>query len=144
MCGENHPDCGCAPGKVGNPVVVWPNWITNQARNNGADIWPTPFVPRRHGNVAFAETGMIQLNNGWSGTNFGKRMDYDNYLRLLTTSSAGPGKNEVLPGKQPVSYRQVSQDQLQTMQSAMANPPNGGGTGVLAPNVDLSGRTYYG
>lgn len=134
-------------GNVGHPIVYWPGWEMNPARySDQTDIMPLPIQPQ-HGRAW--QMLQPQLSNGWQDTNYGKRMAYDDYLRLLSSSNSGPGNPPPLPGQgqQPMGSPMPSRIQQQQMISI--NTPDlataqTGGTGMLAPGVNLSGRRYYG
>lgn len=142
---EGNHDCGCnGSGNVGHPVVIWEGWVTNPARNNGADRNPLPVQPWHYGNFAAVQT---QLFNGLQLSSFGHRDSYDNYLRLLQASNTSDSKNKrsILPGKHPAGNIQPSGIQLAQMVTAGApNQTNTGGTGSIASGVDLNGRNFYG
>jgi hypothetical protein len=137
---------------VGRPVVIWPGWVTFDARYSPqTDINPLPIEPYRHASWPMMQP---QLSNGWQQTNYGRRMSYDNYLTSMSSSASGPnfpkGKPPPpLPGQgfQPQGYASPSDIQLANQISLAAPPPSTvlqGGTGVLGPGVDLSTRRYYG
>lgn len=136
-----------SPGPAGHPIVYWPGWITNPARySDQPDIMPLPIVPVRHQTWTFYQP---QLSNGWQQTNYGLRMSYDDYLRLLSSSASGPGYPPPMPGQGLQPQGSAMPSQLQQQQMISANAPllannQQGGTGVLAPGVNLAGRTYYG
>lgn len=132
------------PGGVGHPVTVWPGWVTNDARNNGADVNPIQVQPWHYGNFAATQT---QLSNGLKDLSFGRRLAYDGYLRMLYSSASMDTKHkrQILPTIHPSAVVQPSQIQLAQMVTAAAPySDNTGGTGQIAPGVDLSRRTYYG
>src|SRR5215469_4194859 len=153
-------DCGCSsaradysPGiansdyhgkNVGNPVMAWPGWVDNDARYSiQADINPLPISP-----VHFQQwPGMqFQLSNGWQYTNYGQILSYNDYKRLLYSSTSTPGAPKPLPGEglQPTSNSLVSQTTLQNQIGMGAPTGNGAGAGHLNPGVSLAGRTYFG
>jgi len=146
MCGQRGCDCD-NNGAIGNPVVVWPGWVTNDARNNGADINPLPIVPLHYGNWAALQ---VQLKNGLELSTFGNKDSYTQYLklnRLLYSSATSNSKQarQILPSFHPAGNIQPSSVQLASMITAGApNADNTGGTGQLAPGIDLSARKYYG
>lgn len=145
MCGQSGCDCG--GGVIGNPVVIWPGWVTNDARNNGADINPLPIVPLRYGNWAAMA---MQLKNGLELSTFGKNDSYENYLRLnrlLYSSGSMNTKNarQIENTFHPAGNVQPSNIQLAQMITAAAPGANNtGGTGQIATGVDLTSRAYYG
>lgn len=153
MCGATP--CGCpnadtpiftdyhGGAKIGNPVYDWPGWQDNDARYSvQTDINPIPIVP-----VHFQQwPGMQpQLSNGWQNTNYGKRDSYDDYLRLLYSTTSYPKPPKPMPYTAGSPTTVANPSQLQ-QQSLMPNQVNLGGTGVLAPGVaaGLSQRRYYG
>jgi hypothetical protein len=129
----------------GHPIPVFPGYGTNSARNNGADLEPIPITPVRAQNWPGMQ---VQLCNGWDKTNYGKKMEYDDYLRMLTDSStkarsyllptSGLGPSAVNPGPAPGNV----QSMIQTTSGSQPNTP--GGPGFIASGVNLSGRGYYG
>lgn len=138
-------DCGCnGKGAIGNPVVPWPGYGVNPARNNGTDIEPLQIVPLRYGNFAAYQT---QLFNGLQLSNFGVRTSYQGYLSKIYSSgsSSSKGQRQTLPSVHPAALIQPSQVELAQMITAGApNETNTGGTGQIAPGVNLSGRGFYG
>lgn len=144
MCGQSGCNCNNA---TGNPVVIWPGWVTNDARNNGADINPLPIVPLHYGNWAAMS---MQLKNGLELSTFGNKDSYNNYLkqnRLLYSSGSMNTKNQkqVEPTFHPAGNVQPSGIQLAQMVTAGApGQTNLGGTGDIAAGVNLSARAYYG
>jgi len=151
-------DCGCQVaykqipdntdylGKpVGNPVVKWPGWVDNDARYSvQTDINPMPIVPVHFQNWPDMQ---YQLSNGWQFTNYGQRMPYDDYLRLLYSSMSTPGAPAPMPGEglQPQQKSMASQKQIQNaIVAAQGSPASPGGTGIIAPGVNLSNRRFYG
>lgn len=132
-------------GGSGHPIVFWPGWIDNTARRSPqTDVQPLPVQP-----VHFQAwpANQVQLSNGWQQTNYGKRMSYDDYLRLLSSSNSGPGAPKPLPGQgqQPQGGAIPSRVQLQNAIALNTPADNGNlGTGILGPGVNLSGRRYYG
>lgn len=147
MCGQ--PSCNCDNNNaIGHPVVIWPGWVTNDARNNGADVNPLPIVPLHYGNWAAMQ---VQLKNGLELSTFGNKDSYTQYLRLnrLLYSSASRNSKEarqIAPNTlYPNGISQPSMIQLANMVTAGApNADDTGGTGQLAPGIDLSQRAYYG
>lgn len=131
----NNPDCGCPNKNVGNPVIIWPGWVTNDARNNGADVNPIPIVPWRHGNAAATQ---VQLSNGWQNTSYGKRLSYDSYLRLLYASNSSDQKRFPGISNTPTSNVQPSSRQLASMNRPSTSTQSGAGR--IANGVDISGR----
>lgn len=139
-------DCGCHDNKngIGNPVVIWPGWVTNQARNNGADVNPLQIVPLHYGNFAAYQT---QLFNGLQLSDFGLKNSYQGYLSKLYSSASmnTKGQRQTLPSVHPSALSPPSQVELAQMVTAAApNESNTGGTGQLAPGVDLTNRRFYG
>lgn len=135
-------------GNYGHPIptgtVARPFYGVNPARNNAADLEPVPITPVRGQNWPGMQ---IQLKNGWGQTSFGKRLNYDDYLRLLTDSST-KNRRYLIPsrsgyvqkggGPAPSNVSQMVQN------TAGAQPNAPGGPGFIAAGVNLSGRTYYG
>ena len=133
----------------GHPVpvqtVARPFYGVNPARMNGSDIEPIPITPVRGQNWPEMQ---IQLRQGWELTNYGKKMTYDDYLRLLqeahsNRAHAGSGQfanagPNVRQGPSPYNV----QSMIDTTSGAQPNSP--GGPGFLANSVDLRGRSYYG
>jgi len=130
------------------PVGTWsvPFYTPNPARNNGQDIEPVPITPVRQQNWPEMQ---IQLKNGWGSTSFGKKLAYDDYLRMLTDSAtrtrrylipnpAGIGPNAVNPGPSPANVNQYIQN------TAGSQPTAPGGPGFIASGVKLNGIAYYG
>jgi hypothetical protein len=87
----------------------------------------------------------IQLLNGWETTNYGKKMTYDDYLRLLSTkNSQGPVTQ--LPGGMPKIGPSPANVQ-NWFQSGPGNQPNMvSGPATVNSNVDVTSSTrgYYG
>lgn len=136
---ETRTDAG---GELGDRLYVFPGYFPNQARNNGADLEPIPISPVR----GQQWPGMqIQLSNGWMRTNYGKKIRYDDYLRLLRAENGVAG-TRVLPGqgRQVMNGPGPNQTQQMMMATAGSQPRNPGGVGMLADGVDLSGRRFYG
>lgn len=139
--GHHPPD---AYSGNGHPLYVFPGYGVNQARNNGADIEPIPITPVKHQNWPEMQ---IQLSNGWALTNYGHKMSYDDYLRLLTSSNEmarhylSPGKNGVALGNQRIGPSPLN---VQSMAQAGpgSQPSNPGGPGQLISNFGNGG--YYG
>lgn len=125
---------------IGHPIVIWPGWQNNDARYSvQPDIIPIPISP-----VHFQQwPGMqYQLSNGWQFTNYGQRMSYDFYRRMLTSSTSNPNnvRPRVLPGEgtQPTLNTLVS---TKTIQSTIFvnNEP------AMPTGFERVGkRTYYG
>lgn len=141
------PPKGDIDDGVGHPVVIWPGWVTNEARNNGADINPLPIQPLRFGNFAATQT---QLFNGLQLSNFGRRDSYDSYRRAIDSSSVNAGsknQKQLFPGFQPAGARQASAVQLNQMilnnNPPPPDPSGNSGVGIFAPGVNFN-RTYYG
>jgi hypothetical protein len=135
---------------AGHPVpvqtVATSFYKVNPARYNGQDREPIPITPVRGQNWPEMQ---IQLRNGWGTTSFGRRLTYDDYLRLLTDSAtknrkylipqpSSAGRAGSIPGPSPLN--------VQTMvnQSSGGQPSNQGAPGMIASGVNLSGRRYYG
>lgn len=134
----------------GHPVPVGtiavPFYSPNPARNNGADLEPIPITPVRGQNWPGMQ---IQLKTGWGGLSFGRKLSYDDYLRLLTDSAtknrhylipqpSSAGRAGHVPGPAPANVNQM------IMNSAGSQPSAPGGPGMIASGVNLSGRTYFG
>jgi hypothetical protein len=143
-CAQNTEYLGKA-SEEGHPIVYWPGWQNNDARYSvQTDIMPLPISPVHFQNWPEMQ---FQLSNGWQYTNYGLRMPYDDYLRLLYSSTSSPGAPRPLPGQgyQPFAVGNPSDSQVQNQVFAPAAPSDyKGGVGILAPGVSLSGRTYYG
>lgn len=133
----------------GHPIpaqtVAYPFYIVNPARNNGQDIEPIPITPVRGQNWPEMQ---IQLNNGWSHTNYGKRISYDDYLRMLTDSST-KSRHNLLPSPSGIGQANKPgpapgnvQSMIDTTSGAQPNTP--GGPGFMAAGLNLTGRHYYG
>lgn len=123
-------------------LFVFPGYPANPARNNGADLEPIPVSPVRGQNWPDMQ---IQLRNGWGTTNFGKKLTYDDYLRLLRAENGQAG-TRTLPGQGQQVMRGPGPQQTQAvaMAGAGSQPKTAGGVGVIGPGVDLSRRTFYG
>jgi hypothetical protein len=125
-------------------TVAVPFYGTNPARNNGADLEPIPVTPVRGQNWPGMQ---IQLKNGWGSLSFGRKLTYDDYLRMQT-DSATKARSYLIPsragyvqkGAGPAPANVASM--IATTSGAQPNSP--GGPGFLAAGVDLSGRQYYG
>lgn len=139
--GHRPPDAYSGPG---HPLYPFPGYGTNQARNNGADLEPIPITPVRNQNWPEMQ---IQLYSGWDTLSFGKKMGYDDYLRLLTSSNeAGrsyltPGNKGVAGGNQKVGPSPLN-SQAWAQSGAGAQASNPGGPGQLAGSFSNGG--YYG
>lgn len=135
---------------TGHPVpvqtVATPFYGVNGARNNGADLEPIPITPVRAQNWPEMQ---IQLKNGWGALSFGKKLTYDDYLRLLTDSAtknrnyliphpAGIGPSANNPGPAPSNVNQL------IMNTSGKQPSAPGGPGMIASGVSFAGRTYFG
>lgn len=131
--------------KVSTGTVNQPFYQVNDARYNGADLEPVPITPVIGQNWPEMQ---IQLRNGWGTTSFGKKLTYDNYLRLLTDSAsknrnylipnpAGLGPSAGRPGPAPANFQNL-------VDQAGQVPRNPGGPGHIADHVLLTGRRYYG
>ena len=128
----------------GNPLILFPGWNPNTARDNANDFWPTPISPQHHR----LWTGLgIQLDNGWNKTNFGKK-DFGTYAsyRQMLYSSNDRGRNTVLPGQGRQSMGQPQPSTIEQMNMMILNSVDSqdSGTGALAPGVNLGSRGYYG
>lgn len=139
--GHRPPDAYSGPG---HPLVVFPGYGVNQARNNGADLEPVPITPVKHQNWPEMQ---IQLMNGWELTNFGRKISYDDYLRLLTSSNEkarsylAPGTKGIAAGNQRIGPSPLNVTAY--MQSGPGSQPsNPGGPGQLAGSFTNGG--YYG
>lgn len=139
--GRHSPDVYSGPG---HPLTVFPGYGVNPARNNGADVEPIPITPVKHQNWPEMQ---IQLKNGWADTNFGHKMSYDDYLRLLTSSNE-MARNYLAPGRNGVAGGNVrtAPSPLNVQATAQAGPgsqpSNPGGPGVVTNGVTNGG--WYG
>jgi hypothetical protein len=128
----------------GHPTWVFPGYGVNQARNNGADLEPIPITPIKHQNWPEMQ---IQLMNGWELTNYGEKLSYDDYLRMLTTQENGarsfisPGPKGTTAGNQPIGPSPLNV-QAWAQSGPGAQPNNPGGPGQLI--AALGARNYYG
>lgn len=131
---------------TGRTNYIFPGYGVNSARINGADLEPVPITPVRGQNWPGMQ---VQLCNGWQKTNYGKKISYDGYLRLLTDSStkqrhfliphpSGLGPKANTSGPAPSNVQQM----IDVTAGAQPNAP--GGPGFLAGDVNLGGRRYYG
>jgi hypothetical protein len=137
-------------GNPGHPVLTFPVsgpfYGVNPARYNGADIEPVPITPVRGQNWPEMQ---IQLKNGWGSLSFGKKLTYDDYLRLLT-DSATKNRSYLIPSPSSIGNAQVKGGPAPGNVNAMiaassgSQPSTPGGPGFVAQSVNLSGRTYYG
>ncbi len=129
----------------GNTVAFFAGYGVNPARSNGEDIEPIPITPVRGQNWPEMQ---VQLCNGWDKTNYGKKMSYDDYLRLLTDSST-KARTYLIPQPAGISGAQrpgpapANVDSMINLTSG-AQPLSPGGPGFLAAGVDLGGRRNYG
>ncbi len=127
-----------------NKLAVFLGYGVNPARNNGEDIEPIPITPVRYQNWPEMQ---IQLCNGWDKTNYGKKMSYDDYLRMLTASSE-KSRNFLLPssGVGHAANPGPAPSNVQSMIDTTSGnqPQSPGGPGFMAGHVDLGGRRYYG
>jgi len=122
----------------GRPIVYWPGWVMNDARfSSQTDINPLPIVPVHFQNWPEMQ---YQLSNGWQYTNYGERMAYDDYLRMLYSSNSSPGAPAPLPGEgtQPQQVAQVSQKTIQN--TILVNNEPSIPTGFSR----VGARTFYG
>jgi hypothetical protein len=128
----------------GHPIYPFPGYGVNLARLNAADLEPIPITPVKYQNWPEMQ---IQLLNGWAGTNWGRKIAYDDYLKQLTTSSEmarsylAPGRNGVALGNQRIGPSPLNVTQW--MQAGPGSQPQApGGPGQLAGA--LGDRRYYG
>jgi hypothetical protein len=142
---SNAPDSIAQDGGCpGHPLYVFPGYGVNQARNNGADLEPIPITPVKHQNWPEMQ---IQLNNGWMMLNWGKKLPYDTYLKLLA-SSEDRGRAYLAPGPRGVAAGNLkigpSPLNVQTWQQSGpgAQPNNPGGPGQTVGAITNGG--YYG
>lgn len=136
------PETPIRRAEAGDKLFYFPGYGVNRARYNGADIEPIPISPVR----GQQWPGMqIQLSNGWMRTNYGQKLRYDDYLRLLRVENGRAG-TRILPGqgRQVMQGPGANQTQQMMMATAGSQPRYGQGVGVLADGVDLTGRRYYG
>lgn len=138
---------GAAPDPYSGPghrMYVFPGYGVNQARNNGADLEPIPITPVKYQNWPEMQ---IQLANGWGTLNFGHKMSYDDYLRLLTSSNE-KGRSYLSPGTKGVAAgnQRIGPSPLNVRANAQsgpgAQPSNPGGPGQLVGSFNNGG--YYG
>lgn len=133
-----------AGSDTGHALTVFTGYGVNQARNNGADLEPVPITPVKHQNWPEMQ---IQLSNGWALTNFGKKMSYDDYLRLLTSSNE-KARNYLSPGTKGVAAgnQRIGPSPLNVAAWAQAGPgsqdSNPGGPGQTIGGVTNGG--FYG
>jgi hypothetical protein len=135
---SDYQGCGCA----GHPATIWPGWQNNDARYSlQPDINPAPITPVHFQNWPGVQ---YQLSNGWQYTNYGQRMPYDDYLRMLYSSTSSPGAPAPMrgQGQQPTANGLVSQKTLQNTIFVNREPQNSGGAGTL--NAPIGPRTFYG
>ena len=129
---------------TGHALYVFPGYGVNQARNNGADLEPIPITPVKHQNWPEMQ---IQLDNIVGRLNFGRKMSYDDYLRLLTTSNEkaqsylSPGPKGVALGNQRIGPSPLNV-QSQAQNGPGSQPSNPGGPGQLAGAFTNGG--FYG
>jgi hypothetical protein len=139
--GHRSPDAYSGPG---HELYVFPGYGVNQARNNAADLEPIPITPVKHQNWPEMQ---IQLSNGWALTNFGKKLSYDDYLRLLTSSNE-MARSYLSPGTKGTALgnQRIGPSPLNVQANAQAGPgsqpSNPGGPGQLVGS--LGNRRYYG
>lgn len=139
--GQRPPDAYSGPG---HPLYVFPGYGVNQARNNAADLEPIPITPVKHQNWPEMQ---IQLDNIVGRLNFGRKMSYDDYLRLLTSSNE-KARSYLTPGNRGVAGGniRVGPSPLNVQANAQAGPgsqaSNPGGPGQLAGSFSNGG--YYG
>lgn len=135
------PDPYSGPG---HPLAIFPGYGVNPARDNATDLEPIPITPVKHQNWPEMQ---IQLSNGWGLLNFGRKMSYDDYLRLLTSSNE-KARNYLTPGTKGVGSgnQQIGPSPLNVqsyMQSGPgAQPSNPGGPGQTVGAITNGG--YYG
>lgn len=127
---------------VGNPLVVSPGYLPNEARLSGADIDPVHIVPWRFEN--FQGYGAVQLHNGWDLTSYGRKDQQMTYRSLLSSSQTGPGHNFVLPGQKQQPHNKAMPSQLRLQRMEVPASSRDSDTGFLAPGVNLSRRRFYG
>lgn len=139
--GHRSPDTYSGPG---HPLYQFPGYGVNQARNNGTDLEPIPITPVKHQNWPEMQ---IQLSNGWALTNFGRKISYDDYLRLLTSSNE-KSRSYLTPGKKGTAGGniQIGPSPLNVQANAQtgpgSQPSNPGGPGQLAGAFTNGG--FYG
>lgn len=128
-------------GNKGHGIPVFNGYGVNPARNNGADLEPIPVTPVRKQNWPEMQ---VQLRNGWESTNMGKRITYDDYLRLLSKSE--PDKTYLIPSGSGNIRTGPAPSNVQSMiqTTSGSQPKSPGGPGFLAGDVSLAGRRYYG
>jgi len=121
-------------------MVVFPGYGVNPARANGADIEPLPINPV-HGQ---SWPGMqVQLSNGWMRTCYGRRLSYDDYLRLLRAENGIAGVR-TLPGQGLQRIQGPGPAQISTS-FIVPSATVSGGVGQLADGVVLDqtiGRNF--
>ena len=129
---------------TGHPLYVFPGYGVNQTRNNGADLEPIPITPVKYQNWPEMQ---IQLDNIVGKLNFGKKMAYDDYLRLLTSSNE-KGRSYLSPGTKGVAggNQRIGPSPLNVQANAQsgpgAQPSNPGGPGQMVGSFSNGG--YYG
>lgn len=141
-----HCECNTME-PIGRPIVYWPGWQQFPARASPqTDVNPLPIMPQHYRIWTFMQP---QLSNGWQETNYGKRAPYDYYLRMLASSTSSPGNPRPMLGQGQSPTGQAIPSAVQLQRSISANAPpttqnQTGGSGILAPGVNLNGRTFYG
>lgn len=129
---------------TGHPLYVFPGYGANSARMNATDIEPIPITPVKHQNWPEMQ---IQLDNAVGKLNFGRKMSYDDYLRLLTSSSE-KARSYLTPGRNgvPAGNVRIGPSPLNVQANAQtgpgAQPSNPGGPGQMAGAFTNGG--YYG
>jgi hypothetical protein len=133
------------PQYPGNTVAFFAGYGVNPARSNGEDLEPIPITPVRGQNWPGMQ---IQLRNGWETTCYGKKLAYDDYLRMLTDSST-KGRSYLIPRGSGIGQANRAgpapanvQSMIDTSSGAQPNSP--GGPGFVASGVDLGKRRNYG
>jgi hypothetical protein len=138
----NAPDPYSTNGA--HDLWIFQGYGVNPARNNGADLEPIPITPVKHQNWPEMQ---IQLDNIVGRLNFGKKMAYDDYLRLLTTSSE-KGRHYLSPGVKGTALgnQRIGPSPLNVKANAQsgpgAQPSNPGGPGQLVGSFTNGG--FYG
>lgn len=145
---QNYADTGdetkrwpAEQGPHGHTIPQFVGYGVNPARNNGADLEPIPITPVRKQNWPEMQ---VQLLNGWQLTNMGKRITYDDYLRMLSKSE--PNKQYLIPSKSGNVRTGPAPANVQSMidTTSGSQPNSPGGPGFMAADLNLSGRRYYG
>lgn len=134
---SEYQGCGCN----GHPISIWPGWQNFDSRASvQTDIMPLPISP-----VHFQQwPGMqFQLSNGWQLTNYGEKASYDDYLRMLYSSTSSPRAPGPMPGDRTTPYATglVSQKTIRDTVFVNRDPQNSGGGLIRSP---IGPRTFYG